>query len=85
MEQSLEEADDIAFREQTEAALEYHSEAWAEGICDGIEPEILADTAIANALLETVRMRGEACAEALLETVKARMDAGEFSPNRNIQ
>lgn len=79
-----EDADEMAYREQAEAAFEYHGEAWAEGISDGIEPEILADTAIVNALAETVRARGEAYAVDILDKMRARMDAGDFSLDRNL-
>jgi hypothetical protein len=59
MEPSLNDIDDMIVHEKMQAALEYHNEAWADGMADGIEPEIIADTAIIHALRETIRLHGE--------------------------
>ncbi len=77
--------DDMIVHEKMQAALEYQTEAWADGRADGIEPEIIADAAIAFAMRETIRVRGEAGAEELLDSLRERMLAGEFSPERKIQ
>ena len=80
MEPSLNDIDDMIVHEKMQAALEYQNEAWADGMADGIEPEIIADAAIALAMRETVRMHGEDGAEAMLNSLRERMLAGEFSP-----
>ncbi|HZG26888.1 hypothetical protein SAMN05421890_4697 [Ensifer adhaerens] len=85
MEQSLSELDDMIVHEKMQAALEYQNEAWADGMADGIEPEIIADAAIALAMRETIRLLGESGAEAMLENLRERMLAGEFSPERTLQ
>lgn len=85
MEQSLNDIDDMIVHEKMQAALEYQNEAWADGMADGIEPEIIADAAIAHAIRETIRRHGEGSAEALLESLRERILAGEFSPNRTLQ
>lgn len=85
MEQSLTELDDMIVHEKMQAALEYQNEAWADGMADGIEPEIIADAAIALAMRETIRIHGESGAEAMLENLRERMLAGEFSPDRILQ
>ncbi|TAW93002.1 hypothetical protein [Rhizobium ruizarguesonis] len=85
MEASLNDIDDMIVHEKMQAALEYQNEAWADGMADGIEPEIIADAAIANALRETIRLHGEKSAEALLDSLRERMLAGEFSANRTLQ
>jgi hypothetical protein len=85
MQPSLNDIDDMIVHEKMQAALEYQNEAWADGMADGIEPEIIADAAIAHAIRETVRIRGEEGAEALLESLRERMLAGEFSPSRTLQ
>ena len=79
------EIDEMIVHEKMQAALEYQNEAWADGMADGIEPEIIADAAIALAMRETIRMHGENGAEAMLESLRARMLAGEFSPLRIVQ
>ncbi|MCO5730812.1 hypothetical protein [Rhizobium sp. SSA_523] len=77
--------DDMIVHEKMQVALEYQSEAWADGRADGIEPEIIADAAIALAMRETIRLHGEEGAEAMLESLRTRMLAGEFSPERTVQ
>lgn len=85
MQSGLNEIDDMIVHEKMQVALEYQNDAWADGRADGIEPEIIADAAIAFAMRETIRLRGEEGAEALLESLRERMLVGEFSPERNIQ
>lgn len=86
MERAMEPSlDDIIEHEKMQAALEHQSEAWADGMADGIEPEIIADAAIAHAMRETIRIHGENGAEAMLESLRERMLAGEFSPQRSLQ
>ena len=82
---ALGDIDEMIVHEKMQAALEYQTEAWADGMADGIEPEIIADAALVLALRETVRVHGEDGAEALLETLKDRILAGEFSPERVLQ
>lgn len=83
--QSLNDIDDMIVHEKMQVALEHQTDAWADGMADGIEPEIIADAAIATAIRETVRIHGEDGAEALLDQLKARILAGEFSPGRRLQ
>ena len=68
--------------EQRLEAAESQTEAWAEGLSAGIEPEIIAEAALATALAELVRVRGEDVAAALLERMHAKVLAGEFEPSR---
>ncbi len=83
--QTPDEIDDLIFREKMQVALSYQNDAWAEGVAEGIEPEILADAAMMTALRETVRVLGEDQAEALIESMRERILTGEFSPLRSLQ
>ena len=85
MEPTLNDIDEMIVHEKMQAALEYQNEAWADGMADGIEPEIIADAAIALALRETIRVQGERGAEALLDSLRERLLAGVFSPGRILQ
>ena len=85
MDHRLEEIDEMIVQEKFQVALEYQNDAWADGVAEGIEPEILADAALATAMRETVRLHGEDGAEALLEALKSRILTGEFSPERKLQ
>jgi hypothetical protein len=85
MDVTINEMDEIIEREKRIAALEFHSEAWADGAMEGIEPSILADAAIATALEETIREQGEDAALTLVESLRDRILCGEFTPNRTVQ
>ena len=85
MEPSLNDIDDMIVHEKRQAALEYQNEAWADGMADGIEPEIIADAALDLAIRETVRIHGEDAAEAMLTSLRDRILAGEFSSSRTLQ
>ena len=85
MEPTLNDIDEMIVHEKMQAALEYQNEAWADGMADGIEPEIIADAAFALAMRETIRIHGEDGADAILERLRERMLAGEFSPQRIVQ
>lgn len=72
---------DVLIREEKRlTAVESYKDAWAEGRAAGIEPDIMADAAIATALEELVRANGEAAALSLIERMRDRLVAGEFNP-----
>ncbi|MCX8999069.1 hypothetical protein NOF55_18335 [Rhizobiaceae bacterium BDR2-2] len=85
MEPRRNDIDDMIVHEKMQAALEYQNEAWADGMADGIEPEIIADAAFALAMRESIRLHGEDGVEAILDQLRERMLAGEFSPQRIVQ
>ncbi|MFD2237109.1 hypothetical protein [Aureimonas populi] len=79
------ELDEMIAAEKKQVAFEYHSEAWADGFSDGIEAEILAETAISTALTELVRRHGEDEVLQLLDQLRQRIVAGEFIADRTLQ
>ena len=81
----LSDIDEMIVYEKMQTAMEHQVEAWADGVADEIEPEIIADAALVTVMRETVKLYGEDDAEALLEDLKQRLVAGEFSPDRRIQ
>ena len=78
MEHSVTDLDALVREEKRLTAAESHSEAWAEGLSAGIEPEIIAEAALATALGELLRSSGEGAALALVERMRERVIAGEF-------
>ena len=82
MEQSVTDLDALVREEKRLTAVESHSEAWAEGLSAGIEPEIIAEAALTTALGELLRMSGEPTALALIERMRERVVAGEFAPEQ---
>lgn len=71
---------DVLIREEKRlTAVESYEDAWAEGRAAGIEPDIMAEAAIATALEELLRSNCEATALTLIERMRDRLVAGEFS------
>jgi len=83
MEQGLSDLDALVREEKRLTAEENHNEAWAEGLSAGIEPEIIAEAALATALGELLRASGEPAALALMERMRDRVIAGEFAPDQS--
>jgi hypothetical protein len=81
MDRSVSDIDALIREEKRLTALESQSEAWAEGISAGIEPEILAEAALSTAFAELLRSGGENAALALLDRMRERVIAGEFEPD----
>lgn len=77
--------DELIAHEKKQAAIEYQHEAWADGISEGIEPEILAEAAFTNALTEILRNSGEDAALDLIDKLREKIIAGEFLSNRILQ
>jgi hypothetical protein len=53
--------------------------AWESALAEGVEPEVLATTAIFVALTDMVESHGAESVAAMLEDLPARVRAGEFS------
>ena len=78
MEQGLSDIEALVREEKRLTAVESHNEAWAEGLSAGIEPEIIAEAALATAFAELIRSAGEKAALALLDRMREKVIAGEF-------
>lgn len=78
MEHGLSEIDALVREEKRLTAVESHNEAWAEGLSAGIEPEIIAEAALATAFVELIHCSGENAALALLDRMREKVQAGEF-------
>jgi hypothetical protein len=83
MEHGFTDLDALVREEKRLTAVENHCEAWAEGLSAGIEPEIIAEAALATALAELLRSSDEPTALALIERMRDRVIAGEFAPDQS--
>ena len=82
MEQSAGEIDALVREEKRLTAIESHSEAWAEGLSAGIEPEIIAEAALGHDVRRAAaHQRRNGCAR-LLDRMRDKVIAGEFENNR---
>ena len=82
MEHNVSEIDALVREEKRLTAIESQTEAWAEGLLAGIEPEIIAEAALTTAFCELLRMSGEDTAVSLLDRMREKVFSGEFDPNR---
>ena len=80
MEHTVSDIDAMVREEKRLTAVESHSEAWAEGLSAGIEPEIIAEAALETAFGEILRANGETAALALLDRMRDKVVAGAFGP-----
>ena len=78
----LGELDALMREEKRLTALESQEEAWAEGLSAGIEPELIAEVALATAFSELLRSCGADVAVGLVDRMRERIVAGEFEPDR---
>lgn len=83
--EKLAELDEVIAQEKRSAARELQSEAWADGMLEGIDADILAEEAIYTALEEMIRLDGEHTTLELVDTLRDRIVAGEFAPDRTLQ
>ena len=79
MSHSKNDLDAMIEHEKHQVALEYQDEAWAGGISDGIDREIMADAAIATGMRAMVAAVGEDAALAYVEELREKVVAGEFT------
>lgn len=82
MTRSIGEIDARIREEKRLTALESQTEAWADGIAWGIEPDIMAEAALATAIGELARSCGEEAALAMLERMRAKVVAGDFEEDQ---
>lgn len=83
MGQGIGEIDALIREEKRLTAVESQTEAWAEGLSAGIEPEIIAEAALTTAFAELVRTSGEETALGLLDRMREMVISGEFDTIRS--
>lgn len=83
--EKIEALENAIATEKRRAAREMQTDAWADGLLEGIETEILAEAAIATALEEIVDENGEEAALEAIDQMRDRLMAGEFTRLRTLQ
>ena len=76
MPQHKSELETLIEEEKRLVAREYQSEAWAGGISDGIETEIMAEAALETAMREVVLTVGEEKALEFVDTLRRKVVEG---------
>ncbi|MEM7302799.1 MAG: hypothetical protein AAF468_17110 [Pseudomonadota bacterium] len=83
--QQTTDLDEMIDAEKRRLAHDYFSEAWTGASTEGIEPEILAESAIFTIFSELVRQSGEDTVGELIASLPHRLNCGEYSPHRTVQ
>lgn len=69
--------------QQKKRALDAIISAWEAALADGVDPDLLASTAIFAALADMVDLHGEDAVAAMCQTLADRVRAGEFTLARS--
>jgi len=77
--------DEMIVEEKKRVAVEFFREAWFAAIAEGIEPHILAESAVFTALSELTSDQGEGSVEIIVDRLPELVKNGTFLINRTIQ
>ena len=72
------ELNERILQEKRLVALEVQTEAWADGISEGIEPEIMAAAGMETILSKLVTECGPEAAANLLNSMQGKFESGAF-------
>ncbi|EFO34381.1 conserved hypothetical protein [Roseibium sp. TrichSKD4] len=67
------------------AALGFISDAWAEAVANGVDPDAVAHAAMFTALADLVSTYGEDAVAKLAEGLPERIARGDYTVNRVLQ
>ena len=85
LEQQSMELDELIQEEKRLVAIEIFKEAWLTAKTEGIETEILAESAVYTAMSELVSHFGEQNTADFIKTLDKQLAHGEFTANKTIQ
>jgi hypothetical protein len=77
--------DEMIVEEKKRVAVEFFREAWFAAIAEGIEPHILAESAVFTALSELTSDQGENSVDFIVDQLPEQVKNGTFLINRTIQ
>ncbi len=67
------------------AALSYISEAWADAMADGVDPDAVSHAAMFTAFVDLVSTYGEEAVAELAEGLPERVRRGDYTIERTMQ
>lgn len=85
LQQNFDNLDALILEEKKRVALEFFSEAWSNSIQEGIEPEILAESALVTALTNLANAEGSDKVGTIIANLEERLQCGHFDPDRTLQ
>lgn len=85
LQENSDNLDALIREEKHRVALEFFQDAWNSAIQEGIEPSILAESAIVNALTNLSTAEGDGPVAALITDLPDRNESGHFIADRRLQ
>lgn len=85
LQNSVEELDALIEEEKKRVALEYFQEAWSSAIQEGIEPQILAESAVYAALSQLGEAEGDDKVGEFISDLPSHHESGQFMLHRKLQ
>jgi hypothetical protein len=82
MTQGLAELDALVREEKRLTALETQTDAWAEGLSAGIEPELIAEVALVDRVSGACTQQRRNAAVSLIDRMRERIVSGEFAEDQ---
>jgi len=77
--------DALIREEKRQVAVELIQDAWDNAIREGIEPGIVAESALIFALRQLCEEDGDTAVATLVESLSERHESGEFMPSKSLQ
>lgn len=77
--------DALIREEKRQVAVELIQDAWDSALREGIEPAIVAESALVFALRQLCVAEGDGAVEALVGSLTDRHQTGEFMPGKSLQ
>ena len=85
LQNSVEELDALIEEEKKRVALEYFQEAWSSAVQEGIEPNILAESAVFAAFSQLGAAEGDEVVGDFISGLPALHESGFFLLDRKLQ
>ena len=85
LQENSDNLDALIREEKHRVASEFFQDAWNSAIQEGIEPSILAESAIFNALTNLSSADGSELVTTLIEDLPNRNESGHFIADRSLQ
>ncbi len=83
--ESADNLDNLIQEEKHKVALEFFQDAWNNAVEEGIEPSILAESALMTALTQLQSSEGSTTVEKLVDSLPDRLESGHFDGTRSLQ
>ena len=85
LQNSVDELDALIEEEKKRVAQEYFQDAWSSAVQEGIEPAILAESAIFAIMRQLGETEGDAAVSELIDALPDLQECGQFLTDKKLQ